>query len=245
MSWNQSLGVCHCGPLSIHTVVFPLNQWLAFSPRVIGGSREITATTSSFSCRMSNAGLARRENKNEGQLNILCILIMDKMWAKYKIGSSNQADTVGYVVCWRGSKNVYLTDAVDAHISASVALVARRAVGDGVAQLFWEVFVQGAAVQLTGAGWKGFSGGQRRVTVTWTNTSLRKFGVCPQAGLFTSVEDGFPLVELAPVGQDVEVTTLHVSEGGHFLRTRRDVADFVSAALSQTILPSVPWTAGY
>lgn len=73
---------------------------------------------------------------------------------------------------------------------------------------------------------------------------MRQFGVCTQAGLFTSVEDGFPLVELALVGQDVEVTTLHVSEGGHFLRTRRDVAGFVSAALSQTILPSVPWTAG-
>lgn len=26
------------------------------------------------------------------------------MRVKYKIGSSNQADTVGYVVCWRGSK---------------------------------------------------------------------------------------------------------------------------------------------
>lgn len=59
-------------------------------------------------------------------------------------------------------KNVYLTDAVDAHISAFVALVARRAVGDGVAQLFGEVFVQGAAVQLAGAG----CGGQRRDTVT-------------------------------------------------------------------------------
>lgn len=52
----------------------------------------------------------------------------------------------------RGSKNGYLTDAVDAHISAFVALVARRAVGDGVTHLFREVFIQGAAVQLTGAG---------------------------------------------------------------------------------------------
>lgn len=60
--------------------------------------------------------------------------------------------------------------------------------------------------------------------------------------MFTFVKDSFPLVELSLVRKDVEVTALHVSEGGHFLQTRRDVADFISAALSQTVCSSVLWT---
>lgn len=65
-----------------------------------------------------------------------------------------------------------------------------------------------------------------------------------QPGLLTSVVDGLPLVELALVGQGVVVSALDVSEGGHLLGTRRAAADFVSAALPQTIPPSVLWTAG-
>lgn len=46
--------------------VFSFNQRLAFSPRVIGGSRAITATTSSFSCRMSNVLSSPGETTNWG-----------------------------------------------------------------------------------------------------------------------------------------------------------------------------------
>lgn len=62
--------------------------------------------------------------------------------------------------------------------------------------------------------------------------------------LLTSVDDCFPLVELALVGQGVEVSTLDVSEGGQVIRARRRVAGLIPPPLSQTILPSVPWAAG-
>lgn len=56
---------------------------------------------------------------------------------------------------------------------------------------------------------------------------------------FTSVDDGFPLVELALVWHGVEVTTLDVSEAGQVMRTWCGVTDLVAPSLSQTILPSV------
>lgn len=91
-----------------------------------------------------------KKKQNEGQLNLLRILITNKTKKKHKIVCYSCQG-----MCWRGSKNVYLTDPVDAHISAFVALVAWCAVGDGVAHLFGEVFIEGAAVQLTGAGCGG------------------------------------------------------------------------------------------
>lgn len=57
--------------------------------------------------------------------------------------------------------------------------------------------------------------------------------------MLTSVDDGFPRVELALVRHGVEVTALDASEGGQLMRTRRGVTDLVPASLSQTILPSV------
>lgn len=47
----------------------------------------------------------------------------------------------------------YLADAVDAHVPAGVHFVARGPIDDSVPQLFCEVFVLRAAVQLTGVNW--------------------------------------------------------------------------------------------
>lgn len=66
----------------------------------------------------------------------------------------------------------------------------------------------------------------------------------PSSELFTSVEDGLPLVEVALVGQRVEVAALDVSEAGLPLAARCRVARLVPAPLSQTVLPSVLWAAG-
>lgn len=43
----------------------------------------------------------------------------------------------------------YLTDAIDAHISALATFVARCPISDGIPHFFREVFVQWTAVQLT------------------------------------------------------------------------------------------------
>ena len=45
----------------------------------------------------------------------------------------------------------YLTDAIDAPISAFVAFVARRPISHCVPHLLGKMFIQRAAVQLTGA----------------------------------------------------------------------------------------------
>lgn len=62
--------------------------------------------------------------------------------------------------------------------------------------------------------------------------------------LLTSVDDRFPLVELALVWHGVEVTTLYVSEGGQVIRTWCGVTDLVPPSLTKAILPSVLRTAG-
>lgn len=102
-------------------------------------------------------------------------------------------------------------------------------------------------------GWlKERAGRQKTHTVMMTNTET-KGGFSPslhknslnQCNLLTSVDDCFPLVELAFVGQGVEVTALHVPEGGQVVRTWCDVTDLVPPSLSQTILPSVLRTVGW
>ena len=55
----------------------------------------------------------------------------------------------------------------------------------------------------------------------------------------TSVDDCFPLVELALVWQCVVVTALEVSEGGQVMRTRCGAADLEPPPLSQTKVPSI------
>lgn len=50
-------------------------------------------------------------------------------------------------------RGTHLADAVDAHVTAGVHLVARRPVDDGVPQLFCKVFILWPAVQLAGVNW--------------------------------------------------------------------------------------------
>lgn len=49
-----------------------------------------------------------------------------------------------------GAARRYLTDAVDAHVSAFVSLIAWSAISDSISHFFRKVFIRWTAVQFTG-----------------------------------------------------------------------------------------------